>query len=226
MKAVILAGGLGKRLRPITENVPKPLVPVLGKPVVEYTLENLPAEIIEVIFVIGYKGEMIKDLYGNDAFGKKISYVVQEQQLGTGHAVKCAASLVDMPFILLYGDDIYGKEGLQKLVKREWALLARRVEHPERFGVLKLNEDGTVSDIVEKPKEFISDLSWVGGAKLQPEFMNVETPLSQRGEYEVPDMVNVLIKQGKKFYPELTDLWLPANTHEEVAEAEKYLSRL
>lgn len=226
MQAVILAGGLGKRLRPITEEVPKPLVPVCGRPVVEYTLKNLPSEITEVIFVIGYKGEMIKQLYGDSAFGKKVSYVVQEQQLGTGHAVKCAAAVINRPFLLLYGDDIYGATGLQKLVQREWALLARRVEHPERFGVLKLNKDGTVSDMVEKPKEFISDLSWVGAAKLQPEFMQIETPLSPRGEYEVTDMVNVLIRQGKKFYPELTDLWLPANTHEEVAEAEKYLSKV
>jgi len=224
MKAVILAGGLGKRLRPITETVPKPLVPVLGKPVVEYTIGNLPDEVKEIIFVIGYKGEMIKQLYGEKAFGRKISYVVQEQQLGTGHAVKCAAHLVDTPFFLLYGDDIYGKEGLKKLVDRQWALLARRVEHPERFGVLKLNEDGTVSDMVEKPKEYISDLSWVGAAKLQPEFMKIETPLSARGEYEATDMVNVLIKQGKKFYPEITDLWLPANTLEEVAEAERQMS--
>jgi len=223
MKAVILAGGLGKRLRPITETVPKPLVPVCGKPVVEYTLENLPSEIQEVIFVIGYKGEMIKDLYGDFAFGRKISYAVQEKQLGTGHAIKCAAPLVDTPFLLLYGDDIYGAVGLQKLVQREWALLARRVEHPERFGVLELNQDGTVKDMIEKPQTFVSDLSWVGAAKLQPEFLKVETPLSPRGEYEVTDMVNVLIKQGKKFYAELTDVWLPANTHEEVAEAERCL---
>jgi len=223
MKAVILAGGLGKRLRPITETVPKPLVPVCGRPVVEYTLKNLPPEVQEIVFVIGYKGEMIKDLYGNFAFGRKISYAVQEKQMGTGHAVKCAAHLIDMPFLLLYGDDIYGAVGMQKLVQRDWALLARRVDHPERFGVLELNEDGTIKDMVEKPQTFISDLSWVGAAKLQPEFLKIETPLSSRGEYEVTDMVNVLIKQGKKFYAELTDIWLPANTHEEVAEAERCL---
>ncbi len=223
MKAVILAGGLGKRLRPITEEVPKPLVPVLGRPVVDYTLQNLPEEISEVIFVIGYKGEMIKKQYGEEAYGKKISYVVQEQQLGTGHAVKCAAKLIDTPFLLLYGDDIYGPEGLQKLVKRDWALLARRVDHPERFGVLMLREDGTVDKMIEKPQIFVSDLSWVGAAKLQPEFLNVEVPLSPRGEYEATDMVNSLIRDGKKFYPEITDLWLPANTLEEVADAEKYL---
>jgi dTDP-glucose pyrophosphorylase len=140
--------------------------------------------------------------------------------------VKCAAAVINEPFILLYGDDIYGATGLQKLVRREWALLARRVEHPERFGVLELKEDGTVKDMVEKPQKFISDLSWVGAAKLQPEFMRIETPLSPRGEYEVTDMVNVLIKQGKNFYPELTDLWLPANTLEEVKEAEKYLAKV
>lgn len=223
MKAVILAGGLGKRLRPITEVVPKPLVPVLGKPVVEYTLENLPSEITEVVFVIGYKGEMIRAQYGDRAFGRTISYVTQTEPLGTGHAVKCAAAVVNTPFLLLYGDDVYGREGLERLVKHEWALLARRVENPERFGVLVLRDDGSVERMVEKPKEFISNLSWVGAAMLQPEFFTVETPLSPRGEYEATDMVNALIRQGKKFRTELTDLWLPANTAEEVTQAEQAL---
>jgi dTDP-glucose pyrophosphorylase len=130
---------------------------------------------------------------------------------------------VDEPFLLLYGDDIYGADGLQRLVRHERALLTRRVDHPERFGVLVLQDDGTVQRIVEKPKEFLSDLSWVGAAMLQPEFFQIETPLSPRGEYEVTDMVNVLIGQGKKFRTELTDVWLPANTAEEVAEAERVI---
>lgn len=223
MKAVILAGGIGKRLRPITEMVPKPLVPVLGRPVVEYTMENLPPEVTEIIFVIGYKGEMIREQYGNEAFGRAVSYVVQAEPLGTGHAVRCAAPSVHEPFLLLYGDDVYGPDGLRRLVHHKQALLARRVEHPERFGVLVLQEDGTVAQMVEKPKAFVSDLSWVGAALLQPEFLSIETPLSPRGEYEATDMVNVLIERGRKFLVELTDLWLPANTAEEVAEVERIL---
>lgn len=224
MQAVILAGGVGKRLRPVTETVPKPLVPVLGRPVVEYTLERLPSEVTEVIFVIGYKGEMIKEAYGTHAFGRTLSYAVQEQPLGTGHAVKCAAPLLREKFLLLYGDDIYGAEGLRQLVQHDWALLSRRVEHPERFGVLQLRGDGVVDRMVEKPKEFVSDLAWVGAALLQPEFLSVETPLSARGEYEVTDMVNALIGRGVPFRTEQADAWLPVNTPDEVTAAEQALT--
>lgn len=225
MKAVILAGGLGKRLRPITEEVPKPLVPLNGRPVVEYTMENLPEEVTDVVFVVGYKGDMIKAKYGNNAFGRGIEYAEQKEQLGTGHAITCARENLNGPFLLLYGDDVYGAEGLSRLVKNEWALLARRVDHPERFGVLVTREDGTVSGMVEKPKEFVSDLSWVGAAVFQQEFLDVETPLSERGEYEATDMVNVLILRGVRFAVEMADIWLPANTKEELSVAEREILR-
>ncbi|TSC72027.1 MAG: bifunctional UDP-N-acetylglucosamine pyrophosphorylase / Glucosamine-1-phosphate N-acetyltransferase [Parcubacteria group bacterium Gr01-1014_38] len=224
MQAVVLAGGLGKRLRPVTETVPKPLVPVLGRPVVEYTLEQLPSEIAEVIFVIGYKGEMIREAYGARAFGRTCSYVVQEQPLGTGHAVKHVAPLLRGKFLLLYGDDVYGPEGLRRLVQHDWALLTKAVGHPERFGVLQLRPDGVVEHMVEKPTAFVSDVAWVGAAILQPEFLSVETPLSSRGEYEVTDMVNAMIHRGVPFRTEQADLWLPVNTADDIAAAERALA--
>lgn len=223
MQAVILAGGVGKRLRPVTETVPKPLVPVLGRPVVEYTLERLPPDVTEILFVVGYKGEMIRETYGDNAFGRKLSYVVQEQPLGTGHAVKRAASAIRGKFLLLYGDDVYGPDGLRRLIQHDWALLARRVEHPERFGVLQLRPDGIVNLMVEKPAEFVSDLAWVGAATLQPDFLQVETSLSPRGEYEVTDMVNTLLGRDIAFRTEEAELWLPVNTAEEITAAERVL---
>lgn len=223
MKAVILAGGLGKRLRPITESVPKPLVPVLGRPVVEYTLANLPSEVTEVVFVIGYKGEMIREHFGTEAFGRNISYVTQDQQLGTGHAVRQARPIVDDKFLLLYGDDVYGAEGLKRLAQHDWGLLVRRVDHPEKFGVVVTDEHGCVTRLVEKPKEFVSDLTWVGAGVFQGDFLDIETPLSPRGEYEATDMFNVLIERGVKLQTEMSELWLPGNTHEEVRVAEQEL---
>lgn len=223
MQAVILAGGLGKRLRPITETVPKPLVPVNGKPVVAYTLEHLPAEIREVVFVVGYKGDMMRSAFGAEYGGRAIRYVEQGEPQGTGHAVKKAAPLIRGKFLLLYGDDIYGPEGMRRLVRHDWALLVRRVEHPERFGVVVLGEDGSVTRIVEKPQKFLSDLSWVGACVAHPEILSVEVPRSERGEYEFPDMVNVLLRREMKFQTELADLWLPGNTKEEVAAAAREL---
>lgn len=226
MQAVILAAGLGKRLRPVTELVPKPLVPVHGKPVVRYTLEHLPPEIDEIIFVIGYKGHLMREAFGKSAEGRPVRYVEQGEPLGTGHAVRQAAPLVRGRFLLLYGDDIYGADGLRRLVKYDAALLVRRIEHPERFGVVVVGKDGTVERMVEKPADFISDLSWVGACVTQPDVLAIETPLSPRGEQEFPDMVNALIQRGVPFRTELADLWLPGNTHEEVRSAEAELQRM
>lgn len=224
MQAVILAGGLGKRLRPITEVVPKPLVPVNGRPVVEYTLQNLPEAVDEIVFVVGYKGEMMREAFGTEYGGRRVRYAEQREPLGTGHAVQQAAALVRGRFLLLYGDDVYGPEGLRRLLQHDAALLCRRVEHPERFGVVVLDGDGHVERIVEKPKEFVSDLTWVGACVVGPEVLSVETPLSPRGEYEFTDMVNVLVRRGAKFRTELAELWLPGNTKEEVEAAARELA--
>ncbi|TSC63803.1 MAG: bifunctional UDP-N-acetylglucosamine pyrophosphorylase / Glucosamine-1-phosphate N-acetyltransferase [Parcubacteria group bacterium Gr01-1014_106] len=223
MQAVILAAGLGKRLRPITETVPKPLVPVAGKPVVEYTIGHLPTEVDEIIFVVGYKGHMLRERFGDSTAGRSVRYVEQGEPLGTGHAVRQAKPLVRGNFLLLYGDDIYGADGLQRLVKHDCGLLVRRVDNPQNFGVVVTDEHGCVARLVEKPKEFVSDLSWVGAGVFPETFLDIETPLSQRGEYEATDMFNVLIQQGTRIYTEVADLWLPGNTHEEVQHAAEEL---
>lgn len=223
MQAVILAGGLGKRLRPITEVVPKPLVPVGGQPVVQYTLERLPPEVTEIVFVIGYKGEMLKAVFGEATAGRPVRYVEQGEPLGTAHAVRQAAPFVRGKFLLLYGDDVYGADGLRRLVHHDWALLVRPVEHPEHFGVVVLDASGTVEKMVEKPQEFVSDLSWVGACVVHPEAFSIDVSLSPRGEYEFPDVINALIQRGIRFRTERADLWLPGNTHEEVQAAETVL---
>ena len=150
---------------------------------------------------------------------------MQEQQLGTGHAVKCAASVINRPFLLLYGDDIYGATGLQKLVQREWALLARRVEHPERFGVLKLNEDGTVSDMVEKPKEFIGNLINAGLYKFTPEVFDKinEIKKSPRGEYEITDVISLLAKDKKAKIKKIKDYWHDFGNPEDIQKLTKFI---
>lgn len=191
----------------------------------EYTLQNLPPEIDEIIFVIGYKGQMVRDVFGASYGGRAVRYVEQQQPLGTGHAARQAAPLIRGTFLLLYGDDVYGPEGLRRLIRHDWALLVRRVERPERFGVITLDAEGNVERIIEKPAEFVSDLSWVGACVVQPELLSIETPLSPRGEYEAPDMVNALIRRGVRFKVELADLWLPGNTREEVRAAEGELRR-
>jgi len=211
MQAVILAAGLGKRLRPITEMVPKPLVPVNGKPVIEYTLANLPPAVTEIIFVIGHKGYMMRAKFGNFWQGRKIFYVEQKEPLGTGDAVRCAAPLVKNKFLLLYGDDVHGGNGLKQLLRHPAALLVKKVSDPSRFGVVVVNEAGEVERLVEKSKQFAGVFPAAA--------LKIKTPLSPRGEYEFTDVINVLVSQKTLIRAEETDFWLPGNTPEDIKAA-------
>lgn len=223
MQAVILAGGLGKRLRPVTETVPKPLVPINGRPILEYALDRLPEDITEIVFVIGYKGDMLREAYGDSVRGRNVSYAVQEEPLGTAHAMRCAAPFVHGPFLLLYGDGVYGREGLTKILQHDFSLLAHRVSNPEQFGVLVCREDGTLERTVEKPKEFVSNLTWVGAAKLPASALTLDVPRSPRGEYEATDVFNLLLQGGHVCRVEETDFWLTANTKDEISKVEEGL---
>lgn len=230
MQAVILAGGRGTRLQPATDAMPKPLVPVLGQPIVQYTLENLPPEIDEIIFVIGYKGKMIRRRFGKHAFGRRIRYASVRGLLGTAHCVRCAAPFLRGKFLLLYGDDVYGPAGLARLVRHDWALLVWRVKHPETKRVVVTDEDGYVVRLVEKPQKFISDLTWTGAGVFQPEpLLNADTAPYRReqDEYEeVPDMFCAVVDHGVKLRTELADLWLRGNTHEQREAAARELLRI
>src|SRR3989338_11252442 len=107
MKCVILAAGEGIRMRPLTLEKPKPLLAINGKPLIEHVIENLPKEIDELVVVIGYKGEQIKDFLGKKFHGLKVKYVWQKEKLGTGHALRlCREHLGSDNFLMLFADDI------------------------------------------------------------------------------------------------------------------------
>ncbi len=129
MQAVILAGGEGKRMQPLTFDRPKPLIEVAGKPILEHIIDALPEEIDEVIIVIGYKGEMIRERLGDSYGGRAIKYVHQWMQAGTAHALSIARPLLKGPFLFMYGDDIHGPEALKESVKHQYSILA--APHPE-----------------------------------------------------------------------------------------------
>ena len=230
MQAVILAGGRGTRLCPVTDVFPKPLVPVLGRPIVEYTLENLPSVIDEIIFVIGYKGKMIRRRFGKRAFGRRIRYAPVRGLLGTAHSVRQAAPFLRGKFLLLYGDDVYGPAGLARLVRHDWAILVSRVEHPEHWRVVVTDEDGCVVRLVEKPHEFVSDLTWTGAGVFQPEpLLSADTAPYRREQdkhEEVPDMFCAAMDHGVKLRTELADLWLRGNTREQREAAARELLRI
>ena len=153
MKAVILAAGVGVRMRPLTLNTPKPLINVAGYPLLHHLVKILPDKISELVIVHGYLGEQIVKYCGEEFLGRKVSYVHQPEKTGTFDALRLSRKyLDDQPFAVLYSDDFIEKEALEKLVNHDLAAITTKVEDPRRFGVVILNDDGTIKEIIEKPE--------------------------------------------------------------------------
>lgn len=150
MQAVILAAGKGTRMKDLTAEVPKPMLTVLGKTLLEHKFDALPAAIDEIILVIGYQGEVIREKFGNQYEDKRISYVVQETLDGTAGAVWKARDLIRDRFIVMMGDDLYARRDMERCVEAsDWALVAEETKAMASGGRVVTNEAGEVLDIVE-----------------------------------------------------------------------------
>lgn len=123
MEVIILAAGRGTRMAPLTDNVPKPMLEVLGKNLIEWKLEALPQEVTHIIFVVGYKKEVIQNYFGSSWKGISITYIEQTILNGTGGAIALCEPFIKEKALILMGDDIYNKEDLQKLIDYDYAIL-------------------------------------------------------------------------------------------------------
>jgi bifunctional UDP-N-acetylglucosamine pyrophosphorylase/glucosamine-1-phosphate N-acetyltransferase len=229
MKALILAAGEGKRMGPLTENRPKPMLPVAGKPFLEHTVNALmDAGITEITILTGYHGVSIKDHFKDgSSLGVKIRYLVQPQRLGTSHAVGMAKDIIDGPFICLNGDVIVTKSLLTSLIERYDSLKKSimtliEVEDASRFGLVEVKGE-KVQRIIEKSGQKMRGLINGGIYVLTPEiFEAVEmTPLSPRGEYELTNSLEILMESEdlQYFVPEepwvdIGSPWDLLNAHE------------
>lgn len=225
MQAVIPIAGKGKRMEKAYGG-PKQLLPVAGKPLVEYTLARLPREIDELVLVVGGPHEQqVRHYFQGAHGGRRVTYVRQGEQLGLGHAIQQAAPVIRGRFLSVLPDDIYAAEDLHALVQHgDLAALAMRVSHPENFGVLVCDAEGCLVKAVEKPKVFISNLISVGAYVLDPEFFDVQVPPSARGEIELPDIVLALIRdRGRRVRVLEASFWLPVNDPEQLTTAEQEL---
>lgn len=227
MKAVIFAAGEGKRLHPLTLDRPKPLIEVLGKPLIQHIWEVLPSIVDEVVVVVGYKREMMRDFLGEEFMGKKVTYVEQDEPLGTAHALRlCEAHLVgEDKFLLMYADDLHGKEGVARCVEYDMALLVSFVDDPRRFGVVVTNEDGTIKNIEEKPEHPKSNLAVTGVYVLSPKIFEYEATHAKKGEYYLTDMIEEYIKHHPMQVVE-SDFWIPIAYPHDIERAEKILEGL
>ncbi|MFC4550036.1 MULTISPECIES: glucose-1-phosphate thymidylyltransferase [Halorussus] len=218
MKGVILAGGTGSRLRPITHTGPKQLVPIANKPVLEYALDDLKeAGITEIGIILGNKGrDEIQAYFGDGSdFGVNITYIVQGAPLGLAHAVGCARDFVgDDSFVVYLGDDLM-RGGITELVEDftadEYAagIGLQKVNDPSRYGIVDVNDGGDVIKLVEKPDDPPNDLALIGVYVFTPAiFDEIETlGKSWRGEYEITEAIQGLLDDGERIQSHVVQGW-------------------
>ena len=149
MQAVILAAGEGTRLRPLTYETPKPLLKINGKCLMQYNIDQFPEEIDELVIVVGYKGDQIKKYFGDNYKGRKVTYVEQNDFLGTGHALKMCENVLDKRFLVLMGDDIYSRNDMLEMLKHDCAMLVKEVRGKFTGGRIVVDKDGCLEKIVE-----------------------------------------------------------------------------
>ena len=226
MKAVIMAAGKGTRLLPLTEQIPKVLVEVNGKPFLWYVIETLKkVGVTELGIVVGYKGDQIETFCAEN--GINVTIIQQPEQKGTGHAVHVAQDFVgDENFVVVAGDVLSSAADLQKLnVDDDYNYVtACRVGDPSRFGVLVV-EGEFLQKIVEKPTEFVGDLVNASAYKFTPEIFSAleKIGLSERGEIELTDAISLLAAEKKVKVVELQDYWFDLATKDDITKISDFV---
>lgn len=221
MKIIVPMAGRGSRLRPHTLTVPKPLIPIAGKPIVHRLVEDiakvLNQKIEEVAFIIheSFGKEVEKDLIAiAEKMGSKGTIYYQNEALGTGHAIMCAKDSLSGPAVIAYADTLI-RANFDLDTTADSVIWVKQVDQPEAFGVINLNEANEIVELVEKPKEFVSDLAVIGiyyfkdVAVLRGELQWViDNNIIHGGEYQINDGIKQMMARGMKFVPGQVDEWM------------------
>jgi glucose-1-phosphate thymidylyltransferase len=231
MKIIIPMAGRGSRLRPHTLTVPKPLVPVAGKPIVQRLVEDLSAsfkgEVDEIAFIIGDFGvEVEKDLLEIAAsLGAKGSVYHQNEPLGTAHAILCAEPSLDGNVIVAFADTLF-KADFSFDKNLDGIIWTQAVADPSAYGVVKLDGDGFITDFIEKPETFVSDMAIVGiyyfsdGNNLKKELKYLlDNNIMDKGEYQLTNALENMKAKGLKFKPGIINEWLDCGNKKAVVHA-------
>ena len=230
MKIIVPMAGRGSRLRPHTLTVPKPLIPIGGKPIVQRLVEDIAKvageEIDEIAFIIGDFGPAVEAslLKIAEKLGAKGSIYTQDQPLGTAHAIKCAEASMQGDVVVAFADTLFRADfNLDK--NSDGVIWVKSVEDPSAFGVVKLDDQGYITDFVEKPEEFVSDLAIIGiyyfksAEKLMDEINYImSNDIMQGGEYQLTTALENLRQKGAKFSLGKVDDWMDCGNKNATVE--------
>lgn len=206
-QVVILGAGDGTRLWPLGEDSSKILSPVLGTSVLEKKLSLLSSLAEEAVLIVGAGKDKIISRVGEEHEGMRIKYVEQKERLGTGHALKAAEKVLKERFLVLNGDDVYGREGIEKILSSFPAILVKEVDDVSQFGAV-LTKNGEVKDLIEKPKKQITNLANIGVYFIPKSILSFNIGRSERGEYEITDYIKKFA-QKESLYCCRAKCWLP-----------------
>lgn len=237
MNIIVPMAGMGKRMRPHTLTVPKPLVPIVGKPIVERLVEDIAkvsGEVIDKVgFIISPKfGEAIEkhllQIAKNIGAEGKIFY--QEEALGTAHAILCAQEIMEGHTIVAFADTLF-KADFTLDTSKDGIIWVQKVEDPRPFGVVKIDDEGAISEFVEKPQTFVSDLAIIGiyffkdGEYLRSELQYlIDNDVRDKGEYQITNALDNMRLKGTKFVPGQVTEWLDCgNKNATVHTNQRYL---
>jgi len=239
MKIIVPMAGMGKRMRPHTLTVPKPLIPIAGKPIVQRLVEDIARvcgeAVEEVAFIIGRFGaEVEKSLVKiAESVGAKGTIYYQDEPLGTAHAILCAKDSLSGPLVVAFADTLF-KADFTLDSSVPGTIWVQKVEDPKPFGVVKLNEQGQITDFVEKPETFVSDLAIIGiyyfqdGEYLRDELQYLlDNDIKDKGEYQLTNALENMKNKGTIFVPGQVTEWLDCgNKDATVFTNQRYLEYL
>ena len=236
MNIIIPMAGMGKRMRPHTLTLPKPLIPIAGRPIVQRLVEDIATvcghKVDHVAFVVGHFGSQVEEslLAIAKSVGAQGSIHYQEEALGTAHAILCAQEHLHGPVVVAFADTLF-KADFKLDTKEEGIIWVQKVKDPSDFGVVKLHKEGHITDFVEKPTEFVSDLAIIGiyyfkdGNRLKQELQFlIDHDIRDRGEYQITDALENMKQKGMLFKPGQVTEWLDCgNKNATVHTNQRYL---
>jgi glucose-1-phosphate thymidylyltransferase len=231
MKIIVPMAGRGSRLRPHTLTIPKPLIPIAGKPIVHRLVEDIAGvlnqDIEEIAFIIheSFGKKVEEDLIAiAKKLGAKGTIYYQNEALGTGHAIMCAKDSLSGPAVIAYADTLI-RANFDLDQTADSVIWVKQVDQPEAFGVINLNENNEIIELVEKPKEFVSDLAVIGiyyfkeVSVLRNELQLVlDNNIIHGGEYQINDGIKQMMAKGMKFVPGEVDQWMDCGNKDVTVE--------